>query len=249
MLQLRHLSKEYRAGKPVLTDINLEIATRGITAILGPSGAGKSTLIRCINRSVEPTAGEILFEGQDLAKLEGRLLRDARRDIGMVIHEDDLVARLTLIENLLSGRLGRMSLWRAWRRKFPANDVCKAIEVLDVVGLREFAHRRADALTATQRQRVGIARAVMREPKLLLADEPTSSLDSKTAVEIMDLFRRVTATCAIPMLIGMHNVALARRFADRVVAMAEGKVVYDGPPAYLTDDVLTQIYGGEDWHE
>jgi phosphonate transport system ATP-binding protein len=247
MLQLRHLSKEYVAGKPVLTDINLEIAARGITAVIGPSGTGKSTLIRCINRLVEPTEGEILFEGQDLVKLSRVELRRARRHIGMVFQEYNLVERLTVMENLLSGRLGYVSPWRAWRRKFPADDIRKAFELLDVVGLGEFAHRRADALSGGQRQRVGIARAVMQEPKLLLADEPTSSLDPKTSVEIMDLLTRVGATRSIPVLINMHDVELARRFADRVVGMSGGKVVYDGPPAYLTDEVLKQIYGGEDW--
>ena len=247
MLQLRHLSKSYVTGKPVLTDIDLEIAARGITAIIGPSGTGKSTLIRCINRLVEPTQGEILFEGRDLAKLGGRELRQARRHIGMVFQEYNLVERLTVMENLLSGRLGYVSSWRAWRRKFPPDDVRKAFELLDVVGLSGFAHRRADALSGGQRQRVGIARAVMQEPKLLLADEPTSSLDPKTSVEIMELLAGVGRAREIPVLINMHDVELAKRFADRIVGMSEGRVIFDGPPARLSDDTLKQIYGGEDW--
>jgi len=247
MLQLRHLSKSYVAGKPVLTDINLEIAARGITSVIGPSGTGKSTLIRCINRLVEPTEGEILFDGRDLARMSGAELRLARRHIGMVFQEYNLVERLTVMENLLSGRLGYVSPWRAWRRKFPADDIRKAYELLGVVGLAGFAHRRADALSGGQRQRVGIARAVMQEPKLLLADEPTSSLDPKTSVEIMELLAHVGRSREIPVLINMHDVELAKRFADRVVGMSNGRVVFDGPPAYLTDDVLKQIYGGENW--
>jgi phosphonate transport system ATP-binding protein len=247
MLALRHLSKSYVPGKPVLTDINLEVAARGIAAIIGPSGTGKSTLIRCINRLVEPTAGEIMFDGRDLAKLGGGELRLARRHIGMVFQEYNLVERLTVMENLLSGRLGYVSAWRAWRRKFPPDDIRKAFELLDVVGLSGFAHRRADALSGGQRQRVGIARAVMQEPKLLLADEPTSSLDPKTSVEIMELLADVGRSRGIPVLINMHDVELARRFADRVVGMSEGKVVFDGAPVYLTDDILKQIYGGEHW--
>ncbi len=247
MLELVHLSKEYVAGKPVLTDINLEIAARGIAAIIGPSGTGKSTLIRCINRLVEPTSGEILFDGRDLAKLSGAELRQARRHIGMVFQEYNLVERLTVMENLLSGRLGYVTPWRAWRRKFPPEDIRKAFELLDDVGLAGFANRRADALSGGQRQRVGIARAVMQEPKLLLADEPTSSLDPKTSVEIMELLAGVGRARGIPVLVNMHDVELAKRFADRIVGMADGRVVFDAAPEYLTDDVLKQIYGGEGW--
>lgn len=247
MLELKHLSKSYVAGKPVLTDINLEIAARGITAIIGPSGAGKSTLIRCINRLVEPTQGEIVFDGRDIARLSGVELRRARRHIGMVFQEYNLVERLTVMENLLSGRLGYVSPWRAWRRKFPPDDIRKAFELLDVVGLSDFANRRADALSGGQRQRVGIARAVMQEPKLMLADEPTSSLDPKTSVEIMELLTEFARTRDIPVLVNMHDVELAKRFADRIIGMANCRVVFDGASAYLTDDVLKQIYGGEGW--
>ena len=247
MLTLKHLAKSYVAGKPVLTDINLEIAAQGITAIIGPSGTGKSTLIRCINRLVEPSAGEILFDGEDLAKLSRAELRQARRHIGMVFQEYNLVERLTVMENLLSGRLGYVSSWRAWRRRFPPDDIRKAFELLETVGLAGFAHRRADALSGGQRQRVGIARAVMQEPKLLLADEPTSSLDPKTSVEIMDLLAEVGRARKIPVLINMHDVELAKRFADRIVGMSGGRVIFDGPPANLSDEILKQIYGGEDW--
>jgi phosphonate transport system ATP-binding protein len=247
LLTLKNLSKSYVAGKPVLTDINVEIAAQGITAIIGPSGTGKSTLIRCINRLVEPSAGEILFGGEDLARLSGAALRHARRHIGMVFQEYNLVERLTVMENLLSGRLGYVSSWRAWRRKFPADDIRKAFELLDVVGLSGFAHRRADALSGGQRQRVGIARAVMQEPKLLLADEPTSSLDPKTSVEIMQLLADVGRARGIPVLINMHDVELAKRFADRIVGMSGGRIIFDGSPGTLSDDMLKQIYGGEEW--
>ena len=247
MLTLKNLSKSYVAGKPVLRDVSLEIAASGITAIIGASGTGKSTLIRCVNRLVEPTSGAILFEGADLARLSGKELRHARRHIGMVFQEYNLVERLTVMENLLSGRLGYVSAWRAWRRKFPPEDIRRAFELLDVVGLTGFAHQRADALSGGQRQRVGIARAVMQEPKLMLADEPTSSLDPKTSVEIMDLLVDVARSRGIPVLVNMHDVDLARRFADRIIGMREGRVVFDGPPAELTDAMLTTIYGGEGW--
>ena len=247
MLELRHVSKAYVAGQPVLSDINLSIAARGITAVIGPSGTGKSTLIRCINRLVEPTSGEIVFDGVDLARLDGAALRRARRHIGMVFQEYNLVERLTVMENVLCGRLGYAGAWRAWRRKFSRDDIANAFELLDVVGLAGFATRRADALSGGQRQRVGIARAVMQRPKLLLADEPTSSLDPKTSVEIMQLLADVARSREIPVLINMHDVTLAARFADRIVGMSGGRVVFDGAPTKLDDSMLKEIYGGEDW--
>jgi len=246
-LIIRRLSKAYVPGKPVLHDIDVEIAAEGVTAIIGPSGTGKSTLIRCINRLVEPTAGEILFDGQDLARVSGVALRHARRRIGMVFQEYNLVERLTVMENLLCGRLGYVSPWRAWRRKFPAKDIEHALTLLDTVGLSGFANRRADALSGGQRQRVGIARAVMQAPRLMLADEPTSSLDPKTSVEIMELLAGIARSHRIPVLINMHDVALAWRFADRILGMSGGRIVSDGPPDRLSDATLKQSYGGADW--
>jgi phosphonate transport system ATP-binding protein len=247
VLSIKHLSKAYVAGRPVLSDIDLDIAARGITAIIGPSGTGKSTLIRCINRLVEPTSGSIEFEGHDLTRLTRHALRQARRRIGMVFQEFNLVERLTVMENLLSGRLGYVSAWKAWRRRFPAGDVERAFELLDTVGLSSFANQRADSLSGGQRQRVGIARAVMQEPSVLLADEPTSSLDPKTSVEIMQLLTDIARARTIPVIVNMHDVELARRFADRIVGMAGGRIVFDGPPSKLSDETLKTIYGGEDW--
>ena len=246
-LSIKGLSKEYTRGKPVLRDISLDFGARGFTAVIGPSGTGKSTLIRCINRLVEPTAGAILFQGQDLVKLSGRALREARRGIGMVFQEYNLVERLTMMENLLTGRLGYVSPLKAWFRKFPQSDIDEAFDLLNVVGLAGFANQRADSLSGGQRQRVGIARAVMQHPKLVLADEPTSSLDPKTSVEIMTLIHDLGTAKNIPIIVNMHDVELAKRFADRIVGMSGGVVVYDGAPAGLTDVHLKTIYGGEDW--
>jgi phosphonate transport system ATP-binding protein len=245
-LVVRRLSKEYQRGVPVLKDISLDFPRRGVVAVIGPSGTGKSTLIRCINRLVEPTSGKIMLDGRDLTKLRGSALRAARREIGMIFQEYNLVERLSVIENLLCGRLGYLPVWRVWLRRFPETDIAEAFSLLDRVGLGDFATRRADALSGGQRQRVGIARAVMQNPKLLLADEPTSSLDPKTSVEIMELMRDLAAERDIPVIINIHDVALARRFATRIIGMSEGSVVYDGPPDELEETHLHQIYGAGD---
>ena len=246
-LVIRGLRKEYRAGVPVLRDVSLEVGGTGMTAIIGPSGTGKSTLIRCINRLVDPTAGEILFGGTDLARLKGRALREARRRIGMVFQEYNLVERLSVIENLLCGRLGYVPVWRAWLRRFPPQDVARAFDLLDSVGLGDFATRRADALSGGQRQRVGIARAIMQDPELVLADEPTSSLDPKTSVEIMELLAQLARERGIPVIVNIHNVELAKRFAERIVGMSQGAIVFDGPPTELRESHLLAIYGGQGW--
>jgi phosphonate transport system ATP-binding protein len=248
VLSITGLFKEYRSGEPVLKNINLEIEASGVTAIIGPSGTGKSTLIRCINRLVDPTAGHIIFRGEDLSQLKGKALREARCHIGMVFQEYNLVERLTVIENVLCGKLGRLPIWRPLLRKFSDQDITRAFDLIDSVGLsQEFASRRADALSGGQRQRVGIARALMQEPSLILADEPTSSLDPKTSVEIMELLDQVSREREVPVIVNIHNVDLARRFASRIIGMSAGQVVFDGPPDALQDTHLNEIYGGEDW--
>ncbi len=244
VLSIRNLVKAYGRGQPVLHDISLDFAGSGVNAIIGPSGTGKSTLIRCINRLVEPTSGAILLGGRDLTQLGSRELRKARREIGMVFQEYNLVERLSVIENLLCGRLGYTPLWRVWTRRYPEADIARAFELLDRVGLGDFSTRRADALSGGQRQRVGIARAVMQQPRVLLADEPTSSLDPRTSVEIMTLMRDLGAEQGIPIIINIHDVALAKRFATRIIGMSAGNVVFDGPPDLLTDTDLHKVYGG-----
>lgn len=246
-LQIRDLTKQYTRGQPVLQGVSLALDSEGITAIIGPSGAGKSTLLRCINRLVEPTSGRVVFHGTDLVALPGRELREYRRRIGMVFQEFNLVERLSVIENLLSGRLGYLPPWRAWLRRFPEEDIQRAFDLLEQLGLREFGAKRADALSGGQRQRVGIGRALMQEPELLLADEPTSSLDPKTSVDIMETMATQARERHIPVIVNMHDVNLAARFADRMIGMTDGRIVFDGPPSTLTTEVLAAIYGGEDW--
>lgn len=246
-LVIRGLHHAYVTDTPILRDINITIDEPGIVAIIGPSGTGKSTLLRCINRLIKPSGGSILFRGDDVAAVQGRPLRELRRQVGMVFQEYNLVERLTVLENVLTGRLGYMSAWKAWRRQFAAEDIRRAFDLLDFVGLGDFAKQRADALSGGQRQRVGIARALMQDPVVLLADEPTSSLDPKTSVEIMELLTTLANDKGIPTLVNIHDVNLARRFARRMIGMSGGEVVYDGAPDGITDDHLKRIYGGESW--
>lgn len=260
MLTIQNLSKSYVNGKPVLRGIHLVVEGAGLTAIIGASGTGKSTLLRCINRLVDPTEGQIFFNANglqgpsskpsqsiDLAALSGKGLRAARRLIGMVFQEYNLVERLSVMENLLTGRLGYIGSFAAWRRQFSASDIAYGLELLRIVGLEAFANQRADSLSGGQRQRVGIARALMQRPALLLADEPTSSLDPKTSVEIMQLLQAQGRERNIPVIVNMHDVELAKRFADRIVGMRGGLIVFDGKANALSDDVLKDIYGGASW--
>jgi phosphonate transport system ATP-binding protein len=182
-----------------------------------------------------------------MTSCSGKDLRMARRHIGMVFQEYNLVERLTVIENVLCGRLGYIPVWRAWLRKFDQADIDRAFQLIDHVGLSEFATQRADSLSGGQRQRVGIARAMMQSPAVIMADEPTSSLDPKTSVEIMELLKKVSTTEHIPVLINIHDVNLAKRFCDRIIGMSKGKIIFDGQPCDLKDSHLSDIYGGEDW--
>lgn len=246
-LDIKGLKKEYKAGNLILKNINIKIEKPGIVAIIGPSGTGKSTLLRCINRLINPTAGEIILGKINACKVRGSNLRKLRRQIGMVFQEYNLVERLNVIENVLSGRLGYMSSWQTWRRKFQQEDINTAFELLETVGLADQALQRADNLSGGQRQRVGIARAIMQKPQIVLADEPTSSLDPKTSVEIMELLCSFAEKENIPILVNMHDVLLAKRHADRIIGISNGNIVYDDVANKISDEHLKQIYGGESW--
>lgn len=246
-LRIENLVKEYVPGKPILKDISFSVEGTSSVAIIGPSGTGKSTLIRCVNKLIPPTSGNIYVSGENITVLKGAKLREARRKVGMVFQEFNLVERLSVMENVLSGRLGYVAPWRAWLRKYPQDDINRAFNLLDSIGLFEFAQQRADSLSGGQRQRVGIARAIMQEPHVLLADEPTSSLDPKTSVEIMELLLELSGANGIPLIINIHDVELAKRFTTRVIGLAKGGIVFDGPPSELTNGYLKEIYGGESW--
>lgn len=248
MLKIQGLHKRYGAFA-ALTDVTLTIAPGELVSLIGPSGAGKSTLIRCVNRLVEPTSGKVLLKDTELTGLSRSALRLERRRIGMIFQDYALVNRLTVMENVLSGRLGYTSFFKSLVRRFPQADVDQAFALLERVGLEGLHDRRADALSGGQRQRVGIARALLQSPELLLVDEPTASLDPRTARQIMRLIAELCRERGLAAIINIHDVPLAQQFTDRIIGLAAGKLVFDGLPSDLDNSVLTQIYGGEDWNQ
>jgi len=247
VLRIEGLTKTYKTGDKAVRGVSFEVPEGQILGLIGPSGAGKSTLIRCVNRLVEPSAGSIFLGETDVTRLPRAGLSRVRRRIGMIFQEYALVERLTVMENVLSGRLGYVSFWRSLLRRYPQADVDKAFALLDRVGLSEHADKRADALSGGQRQRVGIARALEQDPDLLLVDEPTASLDPKTSRQIMRLLREICAERRLPAIVNIHDVMLAQSFTDRIVGLRAGEVVFDGPAADLDEAALTRIYGEEDW--
>ena len=247
MLRIEELTKTYKTGDKALSEVTFDVPKGQVVGLIGPSGAGKSTLIRCINRLVEPSSGKVLLNDVNLPALRTGDLRRTRRRIGMIFQEYALVERLTVMENVLSGRLGYVGFWRSFLRRYPASDITNAYRLLDRVGLISHADKRADALSGGQRQRVGIARALAQDPELLLIDEPTASLDPKTSRQIMRLIVEICRERGLPAIINIHDVVLAQQFSDRIIGLQAGRVVFDGPPAELTEDVLTRIYGEEDW--
>jgi phosphonate transport system ATP-binding protein len=247
MLRIKGLVKRYRTGDLALRNVDFEVPDGQVMALIGPSGAGKSTVIRCINRLVEPTAGTITLNETEITGLGAGELRRARRRMGMIFQEYALVERLSVMENVLSGRLGYVGFWQSWFRRFPQSDVDEAFRLLARVGLDHMADKRADELSGGQRQRVGVCRALIQNPELLLVDEPTASLDPKTSRQIMRLIRELCAERKLSAIINIHDVMLAQMFAERIVGLRLGEIVYDGPPTGLNPEVLTKIYGEEDW--
>jgi phosphonate transport system ATP-binding protein len=249
-LRLEKLTKRYeRINHDALKGISFTVEPGQIVALIGPSGAGKSTLIRCINRLVEPTSGQVTWGDIDLPSLNTNELRKARRKIGMIFQEFALVDRLSVMENVLSGRLGYVNFWQSFTRSFPQKDIDEAFRLLDRVGLMDHIDKRADKLSGGQRQRVGIARALMQDPELLLVDEPTASLDPKTSRQIMRLIAELCRERKLTAIINIHDVPLAKMFAERIIGLKDGAMVFDGPPEQLEGEVLTRIYGEEDWEE
>lgn len=244
-LRIRDLVVRYGAGARVIDGVTIDVAPREVVGLIGASGAGKSTLLRAIQRLVEPESGSVFLGGVELTRLPPAALRSARRRIGIIFQEHALVARLTVMENVLAGALGRTGFWRSVRRRFDEPDVAEAFSLLDRVGLTGLEDQRCDALSGGQKQRVGIARALIQHPDFLLVDEPTASLDPATSVRIMSLITEIARERGLAAIINLHNVPLARRFCPRILGLVNGTVVFDGQPSALDDAVLERVYGAE----
>ena len=241
-LTVRDVKKTYPTGESALKGVDLSMTSQEVVALLGLSGSGKSTLLRCINRLVEPTAGTVVLDGVDITALKRRELRAMRQRMGMIFQEFNLVDRLTVLENVLAGCLGYTSTWRCFLRAFHREDIERAIDTCDRVGLIDHIRKRADQLSGGQRQRIGIARALMQRPKLLLVDEPTSSLDPKIGREVMDLMARLAQEEHIPMLVSVHDLGLAQAYTDRIVGLQGGVKVLDSKTSDVDAAILENVY-------
>lgn len=243
VLSVRNLRVRYSAkGPEILKGIDFDVESDDFLAMIGPSGAGKSTLIRCVNRLVEPTDGQITLLGQDVRSLSARELRGLRRNVGMIFQEFNLINRMSVMDNVLSGRLGYTGNIRSLFRHFPKEDVHRALDYLDRVGLSDHVNKRADELSGGQRQRVGIARALMQQPKLLLLDEPTSALDPKISREVMALIMSIAKELGVPALCNIHDVQLAKEFCNRIIGLQDGYKKFDGATETMRDANLDEIY-------
>ena len=247
ILEVRELRARYTsAGPEILKGISFDVEADDFFAIIGPSGAGKSTLIRCINKLVEPNGGTVHFSRHvEVTALRGRELRGLRRNIGMIFQEFNLIDRMSVMDNVLSGRLGYTGNLRTLFRAFPRADIEHALRLLHRVGLEDHVDKRADALSGGQRQRVGIARALMQDPKLLLLDEPTSSLDPKISREVMGLIKTMAREFGVPCLCNIHDVALAMEFCNRIIGLQDGVKMFDGPTERMDQAKLDEIYAME----
>lgn len=245
-LAIEHLSKVYERGKVrALNDVSFEVHKGEFLVLIGLSGSGKSTLLRCVNRLVEPTSGRVILDGTDVTRLSARALRRTRRRIGMVFQQFNLVKRSTVLANVLAGRLGYVSTARSLVGRFPREDLERAERCLARVGLTEKMHVRAAELSGGQQQRVGIARALMQEPEILLADEPVSALDPATSHSVMQYIEQMNREDGVTVLASLHFLSLARRYGTRIIALKDGRVVFDGPPAAIDDAKFKEIYGEE----
>lgn len=248
MLEIRHLTKIYEDGTLAVDDVSFTVPDGEFMVVIGLSGSGKSTLLRCINRLIDPTEGEILWNGVDLAKLEGEDLRKARRKIGMVFQHFNLVERSTVLTNILTGRLGYNKTWPTMIHRFPKEDRDKAWRVLKRMDIEDQAYKAARELSGGQQQRVGIARALMQDPELMLADEPVASLDPVLAHSILQHLEKLNKEDGLTVMCSLHYLDLVQRYSTSVIGLRQGKLVYQGTKKDIinvTDEEFKQIYGEE----
>ena len=243
-LHLRNLSKRF--GNTTAVDgVSLSVPSGSFVGIIGRSGAGKSTLLRMINRLNEPSAGTIEFEGAVVTDLQGQDLRQWRRNCAMVFQQFNLIGRLDVLTNVLMGRLTSVPTWRSLLTLWSDADKLAALEALDRFGMADFAAQRCDQLSGGQQQRVAICRALVQQPKIILADEPIASLDPRNTQVVMDALAAINRDLGITVLCNLHALDVARNYCDRLVGMSAGRVVLDGAPAALTDAVVQNLYGLE----
>ncbi len=245
MIEFDHVSKIYPNGVKGLDDVTLRIDQGEFVAVIGLSGAGKSTLIRTINRMIDTTAGRLTVDGTEVNTLKGKQLRRFRRNIGMIFQSFNLVTRTTVIRNVLAAKVPDMPFLRVLFGIFTRAEKLEALEALDKVGILEKAFVRADQLSGGQQQRVALARTLAQNPRIILADEPVAALDPVTAKRVMDDFQRINQDLDISIIMNIHHVELALGYAERIIGIREGRIVYDGKVADVTQDVLDAIYRGE----
>lgn len=249
LLTVEHLTKSYDGKGKALHDVSLSLRRGEFVTVIGPSGAGKSTFLRCINRLIDASEGSIVFDGREITSMNKRQMREARRDIGMIFQHYNLVHRATAIENVLQGRLGYLSNFRGIFGLYSEEDKRSTFELLDKMGLAEFAYQRADQLSGGQQQRVGIARALVQDPLLMLCDEPIASLDPKSSRVTMEMLRWVSDELGVACLVNLHQVDYAIEYSDRIVALKKGVKVFDGTPDELDAKTISDIYGTPYVHE
>jgi len=245
MLKVKHLTKTYEDGTRALDDVSFEVPDGQFLVIIGLSGSGKSTLLRCINRLIEPTEGHVIWNDIDITAAPQEELRRIRRRIGMIFQHFNLVKRSNVITNVLAGRLGYTNPAWSLVNYFSRPDVELALRNLARVGIAGQAYKRADELSGGQQQRVGIARALMQDPQLMLVDEPVSALDPATSHSIMRYLEELNKTDGMTIVCSLHFLSLARAYADRIIALKDGRIVFDGPPEEIDDARFREIYGEE----
>ena len=246
LLSIKNVSKKYNNGTNALKNISFDVEKGEFISVIGPSGSGKSTLLRSINKMIDISQGSILFEDKNIENLKKTQIELVRREIGMIFQSYNLVERLTVIENVLHGRLGYKSVIAGILGIYSEEEKKEAFNFLEKVNMTKYAYRKCNELSGGQKQRVGIARAIMQKPKLLLCDEPIASLDPKTAENIMDYLKKIVSELKITCIVNLHQVDIAKKYSDRVIALNKGEKIFDDKTERLTDDMIEFIYKDEE---
>ncbi len=245
ILKVDNLHKVYNNGTHALRGVSFEVEEGEFLVVIGLSGSGKSTLLRCVNRLIEPTSGTVNFMGKDIAHIKGEELRRAKAQIGMVFQQFNLIKRRSVLTNVLTGKLGSLGTFESLFEKYSDEVYKEAYNNLETVGISEKANIRADSLSGGQQQRVAIARSLMQNPKLLLADEPVASLDPATSNSIMQYFEKINKERGTTVICNLHFLSLVRRYASRVIALKAGQIIYEGLPGEIDESWFKRIYGEE----